>query len=286
MLTNIQTTQSIINAIPNPIIITNGEKMLMANDNFLEFFEVDTIEKLLQKHQCVCELFQDKDGFFSLSLIDNNTLWTDYIYNSNKKHKVSILCSNNHSHLFNLSVEKINKNYFVIFTNITAKEQNDYYEDIAYHDHLTKIYNRQMFDKLYKKELANHKRYGDDLSIIMLDIDYFKQLNDTYGHDVGDKVLVALSELISKHLRTNDIFARWGGEEFMILLPRTNVDIAYQKAEELRKIIDKHKNKIPHFTVSFGVTQLLDYDKELSAFIRVDKALYQAKINRNEVVQL
>jgi diguanylate cyclase (GGDEF)-like protein len=286
MLTNIQTTQSIINAIPNPIIVTNGEKMLMANDNFLEFHKVNNIEEFLQEHKCVCELFQDKEGYFSLNKIDNNTLWTEHIFNSNTKHKVSILCSNNHSHLFNLSVKKIEGNYFVVFTNITAVEKNEYYQDLAYHDHLTKIYNRQKFDKLYKKELENHKRYGDDLSIIMLDIDYFKQLNDTYGHDVGDKVLVALSELISKHLRTNDIFARWGGEEFMILLPRTNIDTAYQKAEELRKIIDKHKNKIPHFTVSFGVTQLLDYDKELSAFIRVDKALYQAKINRNEVVQL
>jgi diguanylate cyclase (GGDEF)-like protein len=120
----------------------------------------------------------------------------------------------------------------------------------------------------------------------MLDIDYFKQLNDTYGHDIGDKVLVALSQLISKHLRTNDIFARYGGEEFMILLPRTNVDIAYQKAEELRTLIDDHKNKIPHFTASFGVTKITEYDKEQSAFIRVDKALYQAKVKRNDVVQL
>jgi len=285
MLTNTHISQSIINTIPNPIIITNGEKMLMANDNFLEFFEVSNVEEFLQKHKCVCHLFQDKGEYFSLAIINNNTLWTDYIYNSNKKHKVSILCSHNHSHLFNISVKKIEGNYFVIFTNITAVEQNEYYQDLAYHDHLTKIYNRQRFDKLYKKELENHKRYGDDLSLIMLDIDYFKQLNDTYGHDIGDKVLVALSELISKHLRTNDIFARWGGEEFMILLPRTNADIAYQKAEELRKIIDNHKNKIPHFTVSFGVTEITDYDKELSAFIRVDKAMYEAKINRNEVVQ-
>jgi len=286
MLRNKQTTQSIINVIPNPIIITNAKDMLMCNKNFLKFFNLNSIEDFRSKHKCICELFQEIDGCFSLSSLNENMLWTEYIFISKRKHKVSLLCNNKKSHIFNISIERINGNYFVILTNITAKEQNDYYEDIAYHDHLTKIYNRQMFDKLYKKELANHKRYGDDLSIIMLDIDYFKQLNDTYGHDIGDKVLITLAELITKHLRTNDIFARWGGEEFMILLPRTNVDIAYQKAEELRKIIDNHKNEIPHFTVSFGVTQILESDKELSAFIRVDKALYQAKINRNEVVKL
>ena len=286
MLTNIQTTQSIIDIIPNPIIIRDNKKMLMCNKNFLEFFELNNLNDFIQEHKCVCELFQDKKEYFSLSTIDKNTLWSEYIFNSKEEHKVSILCSNNNSHLFNISVERIEDNYFVIFTNITAVEQNEYYEDLAYHDFLTKIYNRQMFDKLYQKELSNKKRHGDNLSLIMLDIDYFKELNDTYGHDIGDKVLVTLAELVTKHLRTNDIFARLGGEEFLILMPRTDKATAYKKAQELRQIIDEHKNKIPHFTVSFGVTELTEYDKELSAFIRVDKAMYEAKVKRNDVVQL
>ena len=99
-------------------------------------------------------------------------------------------------------------------------------------------------------------------------------------------MLTTLAELVSKNLRTNDIFARWGGEEFMILLLRTDVDIAYHKANELRIIIEDHQDQIPKFTVSLGVTEIYDYDKELSAFIRVDKALYQAKIKRNDVVKL
>lgn len=286
MLSNQHTTQTIINAIPNPIIILDGSKMLMVNQNFLEFFEVAAIDEFLEKHKCVCNLFQEKDGYFSLASIDNNVIWTDYIYQSQEEHKVSIRCKDNHSHIFKLVVKKINDHYLVVFTNITAKEQENALKELAYHDHLTKIYNRQMFDKLYKKELENKKRYGDNLSLIMLDIDHFKELNDTYGHDVGDKVLVALTQLVSKHLRTNDIFARWGGEEFLILMPRTDVDIAYDKAQQLRKIIEDHQEQIPKFTVSFGITEIFDYDKELSAFIRVDKALYQAKIKRNDVVKL
>ena len=87
-------------------------------------------------------------------------------------------------------------------------------------------------------------------------------------------------------LRTNDIFARWGGEEFMILLPRTNIDIAYNKAQALRQLIEQYNDDIiPNVTVSFGVTEILDTDKDQSCFKRADKALYQAKIKRNDVVQ-
>ena len=286
MLTDKTTTQQIINAIPNPLIVTDGSKVELCNKNFLEFFDFHSIDAFSEKHNCICELFQDKENHFSLSSIDNNTVWTEYIFNSKEQQKVSILCKNNNSHIFHLKVEQINGNYLIVFTNITADEQNPKLKDMAYHDHLTKIFNRQMFDMLYLKELENKKRHGDHLSLIMLDIDYFKALNDTYGHDIGDKVLVALSELITKHLRTYDIFARWGGEEFLILMPGTDKATAYQKAEELRQILDEHSNEVPHFTASFGVTEIKEYDKEQSAFIRVDKALYQAKVKRNDVVQL
>ena len=158
---------------------------------------------------------------------------------------------------------------------------------MAYSDPLTNIYNRHMFDKMLLKEIENKKRHGDNLSLIMFDIDHFKAVNDNYGHEIGDKVLISLTKLVGKHLRTNDIFARWGGEEFMILLPRTDVKTAYHKAQELREVIEKYKdNVIPKVTVSLGVTEVLDSDKEQDCFIRVDKALYRAKIKRNDVVKI
>ena len=287
MLTDKELTQKIINPIPNPIIITSGAKIELANKNFLEFFDYNNLNDFYQDNNCVCDLFEDKDNCFSMAQItDDATLWTDHIYSTKKDYKVSIRCKNGNSHIFNITVEKINDNYMVVFTNITAQEHEAILSELAYHDHLTKIYNRQMFDQLYKKQLANQKRHGDHFSLIMLDIDHFKNLNDTYGHDVGDKVLVVLAELITNDIRENDIFARWGGEEFMLLLPRTNVDVAYKKAQELRELLDNHSNEIPHFTASFGVTEVKDYDKEQSAFIRVDKALYRAKEKRNDVVQL
>ena len=160
-------------------------------------------------------------------------------------------------------------------------------EVMAYNDPLTNIYNRQMFSKMIKKEKENQKRHGDTLCIIMFDIDHFKAVNDRFGHDIGDKVLITLSKLVSKNLRVNDVFARWGGEEFMILLPRTEINDAYAKAEELRSLIEKYSdNTIPNITASFGLTKLLDTDKEQSCFKRVDEALYGAKIRRNDVMKL
>ena len=202
-----------------------------------------------------------------------------------------MLSKDGEKRVFELSINKLEEdtsNYVVVFTDITTiHNEKKLLEKMAYTDPLTNINNRKMFDKLYTKELASHKRYGESLSLIMFDIDHFKAVNDTYGHDIGDKVLVTLTELISKNLRTNDIFARWGGEEFTILLPRTNADEAYDKAQELRQLIEQyHDNEIPRITSSFGTTELLETDKEQSFFKRADEALYKAKRKRNNVVKL
>ena len=181
---------------------------------------------------------------------------------------------------------------YIIFTTDISKQveieaKTAELEQMAYNDPLTKIYNRQKFNDSLIQAKENKKRYGDKLSLIMFDIDHFKNINDTYGHNIGDSVLITLTKIIQQHLRINDIFARWGGEEFMILLPRTDIDEAYNKAKQLRKSIEKYEDTvIPKFTVSFGVTEILDTDKLESYSIRVDKALYQAKIKRNDVVKL
>ena len=280
-----------INTIPNPVIITNGKELIIANDNFLNFFNYETLEEFVKYNGCVCTLFIQNEDYFSLDVIDENTLWTDYLYNSESNPiTVSLLNKDANPKIFEIAINKLEEydnNYIVVFTDITPiHKEKELLEKMAYIDHLTQVYNRQMFDKFYVKELENKIRYDDHLSLIMLDIDHFKELNDAYGHDIGDKVLVTLTQLISKHLRTNDIFARWGGEEFLILLPRTDKATAYNKAQELRKIIQDYQGEIPQFTASFGITEILSSDEELSAFIRVDKALYQAKIKRNDVVQL
>ncbi|MFT5661815.1 MAG: two-component system cell cycle response regulator [Sulfurimonas sp.] len=278
-----------INTIPNPVIITNGIELLISNNDFLNFFDCVNVEEFVSKHTCVCNLFLNHPNYFSLSKLDQGILWTEHLNKSdNDISIVSILDMNKKPKVFEITInqpQQYENHYIVVFTDITAvQNENTLLEKLAYIDPLTNIYNRQMFDQLLLKEKENKKRYGDNLSLIMLDIDYFKAVNDNYGHNIGDKTLITLTKLITKHLRVSDIFARWGGEEFMILLPRTNIDTAYDKAEELRGLIENYKDTgIPKITVSFGVTEILDKDKKQSTFIRVDKALYRAKIKRNNV---
>ncbi|MBR2514861.1 MAG: diguanylate cyclase [Halomonas sp.] len=123
-------------------------------------------------------------------------------------------------------------------------------------DHLTGIYNRKRFDVEVDKALARRRRSGVNTALILLDIDYFKLVNDTYGHDVGDQVLIDITRLLQQHLRVQDLLARWGGEEFVMLLPDTTLADGCQLAERLRQLIAEHAFSAGAITASLGVTLL------------------------------
>lgn len=157
---------------------------------------------------------------------------------------------------------------------------------IAYTDSLTKIYNRLHFAHFLDIEIDKAKRYGSTFSIIFFDLDYFKDVNDNYGHLVGDMVLEKITEIVSRLNRSADIFARYGGEEFIILAPETDVDGAFAHAERLRRNLEKHDFKpAGHITSSFGVTEFIPESDTLESLLdRADKALYLAKeYGRNRV---
>ncbi len=150
-------------------------------------------------------------------------------------------------------------------------------------DHLTGVSNRGYFMDQAELELSRAARYGKPLSLYMLDIDFFKKVNDSYGHKIGDLVLVKLAEVCKQTLREVDIIGRIGGEEFVILLPETELVEANEVAERLRESIAKSKvpleSGLPlHFTVSIGVTSMVSRDDNLDVLLNhADKALYQAK---------
>jgi diguanylate cyclase (GGDEF)-like protein len=149
---------------------------------------------------------------------------------------------------------------------------------IANYDKLTQIYNRNALSKELKELLENRG------SVIYFDIDHFKKINDTYGHEKGDFVLKELAKVVKENLRKNDIFGRWGGEEFLILLPNSSYEETLKVAEKLRKIIENHDFGGIKVTVSFGVTYVKKDDNEETLLQRVDEALYEAKNNgRNQV---
>lgn len=167
-----------------------------------------------------------------------------------------------------------------------AIQEKEKFYNIATHDYLTKIYNRQMFDDIYKREFNSFVRYKTPMSLILFDIDDFKMINDKYGHDVGDKVLKKLVKIVEKNVRDSDIFARWGGEEFVILMKETTIDVAYEKAQHIRKEIEKHTfGDIGQVTCSFGVSAPRDEEHPMSIFKDADIALYKAKENGKNRVE-
>ncbi len=157
---------------------------------------------------------------------------------------------------------------------------------LATTDKLTQAYNRTKFDEIITNELKRVERYHKMLSILMLDIDNFKAVNDTHGHIVGDSVLRALAGILRSNKRDIDHLVRWGGEEFMIVAPETDIEGAKILAERLRTAIEDHQfDTAGRITVSLGVAQFRQDDSEDSFIKRADDALYKAKTTgRNKLV--
>lgn len=152
-------------------------------------------------------------------------------------------------------------------------------------DRLTQLYNRQYLDTIIEKEHARAARYQTAFALILIDCDHFKAVNDTHGHQVGDTVLGEMARLLRETVRASDIVGRWGGEEFLLVLPDTGIASAARLSEKLRQTVETHEFPIvKHKTASFGVA-LLKPGEAISDFIsRVDQALYRAKLNgRNRV---
>lgn len=154
-------------------------------------------------------------------------------------------------------------------------------------DELTGLYNRRFFNENFTKSLSAARRYNFPLSLIMADVDKFKAVNDTYGHSAGDQVLKTFAHILRNHARTEDISARWGGEEFIILLPHTSSEGAAVMAERARSTVESECLRIMSIavTVSLGVVELKDGEDAETLIKRADRALYRAKDEgRNRVV--
>ncbi len=162
-----------------------------------------------------------------------------------------------------------------------------YIEKINTIDYLTKVYNRKYYDEIIEKEIYSASRYDYNLSLILLDIDKFKLVNDTFGHLVGDSVLKEFANILIENTRKSDIVSRIGGEEFTILVSNDSLESAYAFAQKLRKSVEEYTfSSVENVTVSIGISSFIKDDTPTSLFKRVDDALYEAKKNgRNCVVK-
>ena len=232
------------------------------------------------------------DGFETCTRIQNNRDFIDIpvIFLSAKKDEQTIINSFIYGGI-DYIVKPFNSPELLarVNTHIQLKSAKEKLHKLAYTDTLTGIFNRRKFIETLESERARALRYGENLSLIMIDIDHFKKINDNYGHDIGDKALIRFSNILKTSLRETDFPGRLGGEEFGILLPETNLEQTVIVAERIRKRLEtesqNNEEGIPAFTASFGIAQFNEKTDGSSLLTReADQALYMAKkTGRNKV---
>jgi len=282
--------ETILNFQDNMIILTDGVEIIEVNKSFLDFFGSENIEAFKKLYGCIDSQLIGDDKI--IRKIDNEG-WIKNLLDGKFERNIARIVNikTGEPRTFMVKATKFPEEeeelYIVSMSDITdMEEEAKTLEKMATTDPLTKIYNRLKLNELLAFEVKKSDRYKLPLSLIMLDIDHFKDINDTHGHDVGDDVLVKLCESITEAIRETDIFARWGGEEFMIMLPNTSIDGAKKMAENLRKTIESTNfGKAGTVTASFGVSEYVPDSNMREMLKKVDDALYAAKrAGRNTVI--
>lgn len=193
--------------------------------------------------------------------------------------------------LFNLTVVFTMFSYLSFFYLSMVTSANRKLQKLATTDPLTRLFNRRHMMHMARKEISKYARSGHPVSFIILDIDHFKMINDRYGHEAGDHVLQEAARVIQEQLRTQDLVARWGGEEFLVILPNTVLQDAQAGAERIRQGLLAHEWRIPdgqivELTISAGVSEYRPDDDFNSAINRADHALYRGKAGGRNRVEL
>lgn len=281
-----------ISALQDNLLVVLDEELqvIFLNKKSLQFFDVEDVEVFNQKYCCISSLFLEHEDFFSVKNKEDGTTWIDQLIALEDNERVVSLMDMGDSEYksFVISLKKIEETSHIILnfsevTNLTIEKKE--FERKAFNDELTQIYNRAYFNEELMKQVEEYHKTHKPLSIIMFDIDKFKIFNDTYGHQIGDEVLKSLAQLIMHHTRDSDTFARWGGEEFVVVLPNTSLENAKKVAQMLRVLVEEHQF-VDNLKVncSFGVAEFDQNDNVESFVKKADDALYRAKENgRNRV---
>ncbi len=279
--------EEIIKSSPFPIIISrlSDDKIILANNNAVKLFGIKPQE---------IEKYHLKD-FFADS--DNRRLLLERIEEQKEVQDFEVLIKtpvNDTPFWLLTSANIIDYNYDVAlysaFQDITSRKNREaILQNQAIRDPLTSLYNRRYFESEVKKQIIKAKTANQPYSVLMLDADFFKKVNDTYGHKTGDKVLIELGAKAERALRDKDIVARYGGEEFVVFLPEIDSARAYKVADRLRQsiasiVVYSDDNQKVKFTVSIGVSSSEISDNVDTLVKTADEALYKAKQNgRNRV---
>jgi len=265
------------------VITTSSDDIITINQAGLDFFELETVGQLLEKQKYLSKLFDE--------IIVDDTRYVEgkkWVTKIDSKLNIKVkMYKNKLRQVFHMQVTKVSKEkYLIVFYNISQiiaeKEEIDRRVD---KDELTQVYNRTKFNKILTNELKTVEIEGNPFTLILIDIDNFKEMNDSHGNTVGDHILIALAGLIKSQLRQHDIFARWDGDEFIIFSKYTIEKNAYILAKRLRETIEafSFNNKI-RITCSFGITEFQTNDTTATMIKRANSALKQAKENGKNTI--
>ncbi len=288
-----QIIENILNSLNLIVLITDGQELYALNQFGLQMVGYNSIVDFKKEHKCISEFFVNEPGF-----IQNTNEWLSEVESLEEdKRKVMIYDINlKKNRIFYVKSKPflIDPNKRIVsFYDITLEEQQkEELKKLATIDFLTGIYNRHHFHTILEFQLEKQIRYSESkpFAIMILDLDHFKKINDKYGHLVGDEVLKEFASVIKNNIRKSDFFARWGGEEFIILVPETTKEHILQFAEKIRLLIENHfKNhpNLPKLTVSIGISLYTEGDNITTLLERADQALYNAKKHgRNRIEYL
>ncbi len=281
--------QTVLDAQKNIVLVRSNEGLEKVNHAFLKFFKVASLEEFKNSNLSISDYFVASDEFLQKEVA--SVSWVDFILkNPLKTHKAKIkILDKEIIFEVNANIMEVDGKFIkvVTFNDIDKLEkQNKELEQSATIDALTKIANRMKFNTILEQQVEMSKRYNNNFSLILLDIDNFKMINDNHGHSVGDDVLVEIALVLKNSIRKSDLVSRWGGEEFAIVLPQSRTKTAVKIAEKLRLKIENNNFKEDlAITCSFGVCE---YKKsyDIKEFIEcVDKKLYAAKHSGKNQVQ-
>lgn len=267
--------KSFIELNNNITVLTTDTEMIAMNKAGLDFFHFKSFNALSQKHKFLSKLFRE------INDEDKYVEGINWVTKIDKMQNIKVeMHYQQFKQVFYMQVSKIRANrYQVSFYNISRMlaEKNAIVQ-VAEKDNLTQIYNRTKYNAELSLALRKAEIYNEGFTIILFDIDHFKKVNDQYGHNTGDQVLVQLSSLVKSQLRSQDTFARWGGEEFIILSRDSTRNESYALSERLRESIENFPfDEVGHVTCSFGVSQYEKNDNATVLLKRADDALYRAK---------
>ena len=283
----------ILNTTDNILLITDFKDIKFSNDQFKSMLSLNHTSDYNKKsnHNMLNDLFIHFDGYLHSGLLKENDTFEQLYKNTRiTDRRVLILNEKFEPKAYSITMQKLsNDGEYLITLSDISKIQEEFakVENKAYIDGLTGVYNRNKFNELFGNELKRVQRYKDPLSIAIIDIDKFKSFNDTFGHLIGDEVLTTMAQTVNNSIRKTDTFARWGGEEFVIMFVNTEVEMAKMIAEILKNKIENNEHPIAgKITASFGITEYKKGDTIKTIFKRCDDALYQAKKNGRNRVEL